>query len=82
MAENAALLVDEVLPEEPMRQLTAGMACSRAMQEQLLRVLSFPYSFVLPVRQPTGDHGSAAGHRLPLHSGFCRVAASFNNIFM
>lgn len=26
-----------------MRRLTPGMACSRAMQEQLPRVLSFPY---------------------------------------
>ena len=43
MVESAALLVDEVLPEQPMRQLTPGMACSRAMQERLPRVLSFPY---------------------------------------
>jgi hypothetical protein len=43
MAESAALLVDEVFPEQPVRQLTPGMACSRAMQEQLPRVLSFPF---------------------------------------
>ncbi len=43
MAESAALLVDEVLPHQPMRQLTPWMACSRAMQEQLPRVLSFPF---------------------------------------
>ena len=43
MAESAALLVDEVSPEQPVRQLAPGMACSRAMQEQLPRVLSFPY---------------------------------------
>jgi len=43
MAESAALVVDEVLPHEPMRQLAPGMARSRAMQEQLPRVLSFPY---------------------------------------
>ncbi len=43
MAESAALLMDEVLPHEPMRQLSPGMACSRAMQEPLPRVLSFPY---------------------------------------
>ena len=43
MVESEALLVGEVLPHEPMRQLTPGMACSRAMQEQLPRVLSFPY---------------------------------------
>ncbi len=43
MAESAALLVDEVLPRLPMRQLTPRMACSRAMQEQLPRVLSFPF---------------------------------------
>jgi len=43
MAESAALLVDEVLPHEPMRQLLPWMACSRAMQEQLPRVLSFPF---------------------------------------
>jgi len=43
MLESAALLVDEVLPRLPMRQLTPGMACSRAMQEQLPRVLSFPF---------------------------------------
>ena len=43
MAESAALLVDEVLPHQPMRQLLPWMACSRAMQEQLPRVLSFPY---------------------------------------
>jgi hypothetical protein len=43
MVESAALLVDEVLSRLPMRQLTPGMACSRAMQEQLPRVLSFPF---------------------------------------
>jgi len=43
MVESAALLVDEVLPRLPMRPLTPGMACSRAMQEQLPRVLSFPF---------------------------------------
>jgi len=43
MADSAALLVDEVLPHQPMRQLTPGMACSRAMQEQLPRVLSVPF---------------------------------------
>ena len=46
MADSAALLVDDILPEVPIRQLTPGMACSRAMQEQLPRVLSFP----LPLR--------------------------------
>ena len=43
MAESAALLVDEVLPHEPIRQLLPWMACSRAMQELLPRVLSFPF---------------------------------------
>ncbi len=43
MAESAALLVDEILPHEPVRQLLPWMACSRAMQEQLPRVISFPY---------------------------------------
>jgi len=43
MADSAALLVDEVLPHQPMRQLAPGMACSRAMQEQLPRVLSVPF---------------------------------------
>ena len=43
MAENAALLVDEVLPRQPMRQLLPWMACSRAMQERLPWVLSFPF---------------------------------------
>ncbi len=43
MAENAALLVDEVFPQQPMRQLAPGMARSRAMQEQLPRVLSFSF---------------------------------------
>ena len=43
MAESAALLVDDVLPHKPIRQLTPGMACSRTMQEQLSRVLSFPF---------------------------------------
>ena len=43
MAESAALLVDEVLPYEPMRQLFPWMACSRTMQEHLPRVLSFPF---------------------------------------
>ena len=43
MVDSAALLVDEVLPHQPMRQLSPGMACSRAMQEQLPRVLSFPF---------------------------------------
>jgi len=31
MADTAALLMDEVLPLEPMRQLSPWMACSRAM---------------------------------------------------
>ena len=43
MADSAALLVDEVVPHQPMRQLSPGMACSRAMQEQLPRVLSVPF---------------------------------------
>jgi len=43
MVESAVLLVDEVLPRLPMRQLTPGMASSSAMQEQLPRVLSFPF---------------------------------------
>ncbi len=48
MAESSALLVDEVFPHQPVRQLTPWMACSRAMQrsdvsEQLPRVLSFPF---------------------------------------
>ena len=43
MADSAALLVDEILPHEPMRQLSPGMACIRAMQEQLPRVLSVPF---------------------------------------
>jgi hypothetical protein len=43
MAESAALLVDAVLPHQPMRQLSPGMACIRAMQEQLPRVLSVPF---------------------------------------
>ncbi len=30
MADSAALLVDEILPHQPMRQLSPGMACSRA----------------------------------------------------
>jgi hypothetical protein len=38
-AVSAALLVDEILPHQPMRQLSPGMACIRAMQEQLPRVL-------------------------------------------
>ena len=51
MAESAALLVDEVFPEQPVRQW----------------VLSFPVSLALPVRQPPDDHGTGAGHRLPRH---------------
>jgi ribosomal protein S27E len=43
MADSAALLVDEILPHQPMRQLAPGMACSRTMQEQLSRVLSVPF---------------------------------------
>ena len=43
MADSAALLVDDILPHQPMRQLSPGMACSRAMQEQLPRVLSVPF---------------------------------------
>ncbi len=43
MTESAALLVDDVFPREPIRQLLPWTACSRAMQEQLPRVLSFPF---------------------------------------
>jgi len=43
MADSAALLVDEVLPPVPIRQLSPGMASIRAMQEQLPRVLSVPF---------------------------------------
>jgi hypothetical protein len=51
MAESAALLVDEVFPEKPVRQW----------------MLSVPYSFALPVRQPSQGHGPGARHCLPLH---------------
>jgi hypothetical protein len=43
MAESSALLVDEVFPHQPVHQLAPGMARSRAMQEQLPRVLSFSF---------------------------------------
>jgi len=43
MADSAALLVDDVLPHQPIRQLSPGMASIRAMQEQLPRVLSVPF---------------------------------------
>jgi len=43
MTESAELLVDEVFPEQPIRQLTPRKACSRAMQERLPRVLNFPF---------------------------------------
>ena len=46
MADSAALLVDDILPHKPMRQLSPGMACIRAMQEQLPRVLSVPFPFI------------------------------------
>ena len=53
MADSAALLVDEILPHQPMRQLSPGMACIRAMQEQLPRVLSVPFPLrLLFARQP------------------------------
>jgi len=42
------------------------MACSRAMQEQLPRVLSVPFASV-SVRQPTHHHGQSVGHRLSRH---------------
>jgi len=52
MAESAALLVDEVLPEQPIRQW----------------VLSFPFPLrFLFVRQPARDQGACAGHRLSRH---------------
>ena len=41
--ETAALLVDDVLPHKPIRQLSPWMACIRATQEQLPKVLSFPH---------------------------------------
>ena len=54
MADSAALLVDEILPHQPMRQLSPGMACIRAMQEQLPRVLSVPFPLrFLFASQPT-----------------------------
>jgi len=43
MADSAALLVDAVLPHQPIGQLSPGMASIRAMQEQLPRVLSVPF---------------------------------------
>ena len=50
--ESAALLIDDVLPDEPVRQLLPWMACSRAMQEQrsgVPRVISFALvGFSLP----------------------------------
>lgn len=39
MADSAALLVDEILPFQPMLQLAPGMARSGAMQEQVSRVI-------------------------------------------
>ena len=47
MVESAALLVDDVLLHQPIRQLSPWMACSRAMQEQLPRVLTFPFKRLL-----------------------------------
>jgi hypothetical protein len=57
MADSAALLVEEILPHQPMRQLTPGMACSRAMQEQLPRVLSVPF----PLRFLFASHPAVMG---------------------
>ena len=71
MAESSTLLVDEVFPHQPVRQLAPGMARSRAMQEQLPRVLSFPFQFgcgpYVFYSQSSGDHGPGVGHRLPRH---------------
>jgi len=53
MAETAAHLADNVIPRQPIRQLTPGMACIRATQEQLPRVISFPIPLrILLASQP------------------------------
>ncbi len=57
MAETAAHLVDNVIPDVPIRQLTPGMACSRTMQEQLSRVLSLP----IPLRYLLASHPEMMG---------------------
>ena len=49
--ESAALLVDEVFPEQPVRQWVSELSVS----------LTFP------VREPPGHHGPSARHRLSLH---------------
>jgi ribosomal protein S27E len=51
MAESAALPVDDVLPHQPVRQLSPWMACSRAIQEQLPRVFSFTFQLLVGFRQ-------------------------------
>ena len=69
MADSAALLVEEILPHQPMRQLTPGMACSRAMQEQLPRVLSVPF----PLRFLFASHPAVIGQDdpVPRSTGMC-----------
>jgi hypothetical protein len=69
MANSVALLVDKVLPHQPVRQLTPGMACSRAMQEQLPRVLSVPF----PLRFLFASQPAVMGQVLAI---VCRAIAT------
>jgi len=82
MADSAALLVDDILPHQPMRQLTPGMACSRAMQEQLPRVLSVPFPLRFLFASNPAVMGKALGiayRRIDTHlvhkSGYTKTTA-------
>lgn len=61
MAHSAAMPVDEVFPEQPVRQVNPGMTCSRVMQEQLPRVLRVPYPLGLLVASEPISLGRVLG---------------------
>jgi hypothetical protein len=79
MAEIVALLVDEVLPHEPIRQLLPWMACSRATHRYrdvtnesntgvVVEGTEFSFPTEIPVRQPPRTDGQSAGYRLSRYS--------------
>ena len=79
MAESAAQLVDEVHPHEPMHQLLPWMACSRAMQEHLPRVLSFPFQLRFLFASRPELMGKVLG--IDYRAGSCGRCELFGNIF-
>jgi hypothetical protein len=71
MAESAALLVDEVLPEQPIRQWVLGFPFQlrffRRFAPHFSGQLKLFNASLLPVRQPSATDGAGTGDCVPGH---------------